>query len=108
MQEKQYIYINEDGSKYYYKDKEMTIRHRSNGPAVEYSNGTKSWIVDNELHRLDGPAVEYSCGLRSWYVRGKLVSAKEFAILTAPTLELTLDDIAAKFCVDVCKIKIVK
>jgi hypothetical protein len=108
MREQQYIHIDEDGNKYYYKDKEMTIRHRSDGPAVEYSHGTKSWLVDKKLHRLDGPAIEYINGRRSWFIKGESLSEKEFNIRTAPTLELTLEDIAVRFCVDVSKIKIVK
>jgi hypothetical protein len=108
MQEQQYILIDQGGNKYYYKDKEMTIRHRSDGPAIEYYVGTKSWLVDNKLHRLDGPAIEYSDGLKSWFIKGELLSEKEFNARIAPTLELTLEDIAVKFCVDVSKIKIVK
>jgi len=84
MQEAQYIQIDENGCKRYYKDKSMTI-----------------------LHRLDGPAVEFADGYKVWYVDGKYLSEKEFNTLTKP-LELTLDDIAAKFGVDVSKLKIVK
>jgi len=130
MQE-QYIYIDEYGHKYYYKDKAMTIYHRLDGPAVEYADGTKVWWVDGKRHRLDGPAVEWADGSKEWwvdgklhrldgpayegangskfwYVEGKLLSEEQFNALTAPTLELTLDDIAAKFGVDISKVKIVK
>jgi len=84
MQE-QYIYIDEYGHKYYYKDKAMTIYHRLDGPAVEYANGNKFWWVDD-----------------------KHLTEKQFNALTAPTLELTLDQIAAKFGVDASKLKIKK
>ena len=33
----QYIKINGNGSKFYYKDKEMTIFHREDGAAIEYA-----------------------------------------------------------------------
>jgi len=84
MQE-QYIYIDEYGHKYYYKDKAMTTRHRLDGPAVEYANGNKFWYVDD-----------------------KQLTEKKFNALTAPTLELTLDQIAAEFGVDASKVKIKK
>jgi hypothetical protein len=58
----QYIEINELGNKFYYKDKEMTIRHREDGPAFEWSGGDKSWFINGKLHREDGPAIEYANG----------------------------------------------
>ncbi len=33
-------------------------------------NGTKLWY-DGKLHRLDGPAIEYSDGTKEWYREGK-------------------------------------
>jgi hypothetical protein len=127
----QYIEIDEGGKKRYYSDRHMTIAHRLDGPAVEYADGSKEWFVngklhrtdgpaiewadggrawwlDGKLHRLDGPAVEYANGSKAWYVDGKRLTEEQFNALTAPTLELTLEDIAAKFGVDVGKIKIVK
>ena len=126
----QYIRISEDGNKFYFKDKAMTLihrldgpayegadgskawyiddkRHRLDGPAVEYSNGSKEWRVDGKLHRLDGPAYEGANGRKEWWVNGKRLSEKEFNSLSEP-VELTLEAIAAKFGVDVSKIKIVK
>ena len=46
--------------------------HREDGPAVEHTNGTKYWYIDNELHREDGPACEYSGGGKWWYLNGQL------------------------------------
>jgi hypothetical protein len=152
MQE-QYIHIDKNSNKFYYKDRNMTIAHRLDGPAVEYAGGTKTWYVNGSLHRLDGPAFEYADGRKSWYVNGKqhridgpaiedadgskswYVDGKRHRIdgpayegadgskswyvdgehlpeeasnaLTKP-IELTLEDIAAKYGVDVGKIKIVK
>jgi len=131
MKQEQYIYINKHGVKFYYKDREMTTRHRTDGPAyegangdkvwyvndklhrldgpaVEYADGHKAWFVDNKLHRLDGPAVEWVNGTQEWWVNGELLSEEQFNALTAPTLELTLEDIAAKFGVDASKVKIKK
>ncbi len=46
--------------------------HRLDGPAREWSNGSKHWYVDGKLHRLDGPAVEWSNGSKEWHVNGEL------------------------------------
>jgi len=64
--------------KHYYKDREMTIYHRTDGPAVEGhrddgSVGDKHWLVNGKLHRLDGPAVEYLYGRKEWYVNGVFI-----------------------------------
>ena len=45
--------------------------HRTDGPAVEWSNGDKHWCLNNKLHRTDGPAVEWSNGSKFWYINGK-------------------------------------
>jgi hypothetical protein len=53
-------------------------RHREDGPAVEYANGTKSWCLNDKLHREDGPAVEYADGYKSWYLNDKSLTEAEF------------------------------
>ena len=67
----QYIEIDEDGSKFYYSDKEMKILHREDGPAVEYNSGYKSWWLNGKYHREDGPAIEWQNGDKYWYCNGK-------------------------------------
>jgi hypothetical protein len=44
----QYIIKNSEGT-FYHKDKEMTIFHREDGPAIEYAGGDKSWWLDDKL-----------------------------------------------------------
>ena len=66
----QYIKIDEHGAKFYYSDKEMTVFHREDGPAVEWADGYKAWCINNKLHREDGPAIERVDGTRCWYVDG--------------------------------------
>ena len=61
------------GNKRYYKDKEMNIRHRLDGPAFERVSGHKAWWVDGKRHRLDGPAVEDANGDKEWYVDGVFI-----------------------------------
>jgi hypothetical protein len=51
--------------------------------------------------------MEYADGYKSWYVDGESLTEKEFKALTKPT-ELTLEDIAAKFGIDINNLKIVK
>jgi hypothetical protein len=75
----QYIRINAVGDKYYYKDREMTIMHREDGPAIEYSNGDNSWYIDNKCHREDGPAADWAGGLQKrWYIHGKHLTEEGF------------------------------
>jgi hypothetical protein len=127
----QYIYINEFGSKYYHKDKEMTIFHREDGPAyenvsggkewylngkrhredghaVEYVNGSKYWCLNGYLHREDGPAIEWSDGDKAWYLNGVKYTEEEFKMKTDKEIVLTLDEIADKLGIDVSKLKIKK
>ena len=68
----QYIEINDDGDKLYYKDKMMYVRHREDGPAIEHADGYKSWFINGKLHREGGPAIEYASGTKAWYINGEL------------------------------------
>ena len=60
-----------------------------------------------QRNRLDGPAIEWADGYKSWFVDDKSLTEEKFNALTKQ-IELTLEDIAAKFGVDVSKLKIVK
>jgi hypothetical protein len=104
----QYIYINEDGDKFYYNDKAMKIRHREDGPAVEWRNGHKEWFLNGILHREDGPAIEYKSGVKSWYLNDVKLSEQEFLKRTAKETILTMDEIASKFGIETSKLKIQK
>ncbi len=104
----QYIHINEFESKFYYKDKAMTIPHREDGPAFEGSNGSKYWYLNGSLHREDGPAIVWWDGTKSWALNGEILGEQEFLKRTAKETVLTMDEIAAKFGVDVSKLKISK
>lgn len=77
----QYIKIDRDG-KYYYSDKEMTQLHRENGPACEYTSGTKIWYLNGQCHRQDGAAIEYTNGIKYWYFYNRHVTEAEHALLT--------------------------
>jgi len=64
-----------DGRRYWYIN---GLRHREDGPAVEYADGTRGWYVNGLLHRLDGPAIEEACGARCWYVEGREFLKSDF------------------------------
>jgi len=104
----QYIEIDQLGSKFYYKDKAMTMFHREDGPAIEWWNGTKSWYINGKRHREDGPAIEWAYGDKTWALNGERMSEREFLLKTAKETILTMDEIAAKFGIEISKLKIQK
>ena len=125
----QFIHIDEYGTKRYYKDREMTICHREDGPAVEYvnggkwwyvngkhhredgpamefTNGDKWWAVNGKLHREDGPAIECANGHKEWWINDKRLTEEEFHKRMSPTVELTLEEVAKKMGIPVDKLRI--
>lgn len=63
------VKVYEDRTEWFNLDGE---RHREDGPAFEWANGTKCWYLNGKYHREDGPAVEYADGTKEWYLNGKL------------------------------------
>ena len=53
-------------------------RHRVDGPAVEFVDGSKYWYVNNKQHRIDGPAYIGANGTKIWYVNGKEMRENTF------------------------------
>jgi len=69
------LYVDSDRRRTkYHKDKAMTVLHRRDGPAVEFTNGDKIWTANGKLHRLDGPAIEAADGNKAWYVNGVIIT----------------------------------
>ena len=60
----------------YYKYPNYTVRHRLDGPAY-ISGGYRAWYKDGLRHREDGPAIEYTSGAGEWYLHGKQLSPTE-------------------------------
>jgi hypothetical protein len=52
--------------------------HRIDGPAIEYSSGTKFWYLNHQLHRIDGPAIEYADGDKEYWLNGQEYSFEEW------------------------------
>jgi hypothetical protein len=48
-------------------------RHREDGPAVEYADGSRCWYLNGLLHREDGPAEEWAGGSMCWYLNGEFL-----------------------------------
>lgn len=58
----------EYGRVVYYKD---DTPHREDGPAIEWADSGKQWIVNGVTHRIGGPAFERADGHKEWWVNGK-------------------------------------
>ena len=56
--------------------------HRTDGPAVIYSDGNALWYQYGKLHRTDGPALTYAVGTCFWYLQGRELSEEEFEAMT--------------------------
>ena len=56
-----------DGTKAWYL---FDLLHRTDGPAIEWADGTKKWYQDGLRHRTDGPAVEYGDSNKQWWFKG--------------------------------------
>ena len=70
------VEVNKCGTRRYYNGSNQL--HRTNGPAVEYADGDKSWYQNGQLHRVDGPAVEFASGSKYWYINDVEMSEAEF------------------------------
>lgn len=52
--------------------------HRTDGPAIERTNGVRGWYLNGELHRTDGPAAEWTDGTLGWFLNGRRYSFCEW------------------------------
>jgi len=81
---KSVIAIFADGTKKYFDTRGKL--HRSNGAAIEYSDGSKSYYRHGYLHREDGPAVVRSSGKSRYYLFNKAVNRYDVKIRLANKL----------------------
>ena len=63
--------------------------HREDGPAYESANGDKFWCLNDKLHREDGPAMEWANGSKSWFLNDEEVTEEEHKRITSPVVEMT-------------------
>ena len=68
-----------DGTKLWYINDQL---HREDGPAIEYADGRKAWLINGQYHRVDGPAIEGADGTKEWYINGKMLTEKAFKART--------------------------
>jgi hypothetical protein len=61
------LYIDTTGIKQWKLNGEA---HRTDGPALEYRDGTYFWYLNGKIHRDDGPAV-YRHYRSEWWYHGK-------------------------------------
>ena len=52
--------------------------HREDGPAIEYTNGSKEWFINGKFHREDGPARIYSNGYKEWWLNGTRYTEEDY------------------------------
>ena len=64
------------GNKRYYHHSGQ--RHREDGPAVEWHDGSKFWFQNNSCHRVDGPAVTWTSGNMEWWIHGVQYTQQEY------------------------------
>ena len=67
MTEKYYVEVNDTGTYWHTWPGTDRKLHRLDGPAIEYSDGSRAWYQNGQRHRIDGPAVEYADGHREWF-----------------------------------------
>ena len=54
--------------------------HREDGPALEYKNGSKAWLINGKLHRLDGPAREWTNGTCFYFINNEWLTKDEWIV----------------------------
>ena len=96
MKSKYKVYEDENGTIYWYNDKEQLHRedgpaeinplyqlecwyyegkyHRVDGPAVKHKDGHCEWWHHGVRHRADGPAIIWDDGETHWYYKGAKLS----------------------------------
>ena len=92
---KYFVTVDAKGTTRWYKDAKGTVLHRTDGPAIEWANGYKSWWLNGQLHRVDGPAIECASGAKFWWLNGEEVTYEEHAHRVNPAQEMTVADIEA-------------
>jgi hypothetical protein len=72
-----YCYIYLDGSiSYWFKNR----RHRDDGPAIEFPNGTQEYYLNGVRHRVDGPSVVSISGYKEYHLNGNRLSKKDWLV----------------------------
>ena len=59
-----------------------------------YDSGTKAWSLNGKRHREDGPAVEGSDGSKFWYLNDTQYTEAEWKAKLNPVKELSVKEIS--------------
>ena len=70
-------------------------KHRENGPAEIWRDGTKKWYYNGLLHNTNGPAIITNQGGEHYFLNGDPMTEEDWTKHTQ-TFEFTLDEIAEK------------
>ena len=70
-----------------------------------HDGGSKFWYLNDKRHREDGPAVEYTDGSKEWFLNGIEYSEEEYWNQLKPPKELTITEIESLLGY---KVKVVK
>lgn len=69
------LYVDEKSlGNFYYKDKGKNIRHRVDGPAMEWYDGGSRWLQNGKVHRMDGPAIIWPSSTKEWWIDGECIT----------------------------------
>ena len=91
--QKYWVTVDDKGNTRWYKDANCTVLHRTDGPAVEYADGSKVWYLNGHRHRTDGPAVEWADGYKEWWLNGEHLTQEEHLRRIIPAQEMTVAEI---------------
>jgi len=58
-----------------------------------HDNGSRCWYLNGNLHREDGPACEFTNGTREWWLNDEEYTEEEFIKKTTKVKELTVAEI---------------
>jgi hypothetical protein len=72
------ITVDSQGTKVWTKN---GARHRLDGPAIEYVNGSWIWMKQGLCHRECGPAVRHANGDKFWFIQGVAYSEEQVKLL---------------------------
>lgn len=59
----------------YVPENAQVVSHREDGPAIEWYDGQKVWMIDGKNHRTDGPALIDNEGHGRWYIDDKPINS---------------------------------
>ena len=78
-----------DGDKFWWQN---GLLHRTDGPAIERANGTKEWFQNGHRHRIDGVAIDYANGCKRWFINDVEMTEDEFNQLVMKMSEIAVFD----------------